>query len=112
MKLCPECERAMSRDTSTGTVRFRCFCGVELDGGPMDALIASESLTAERNTEMFQRLIHHSAHSRTNQQVSRDCPECGLDYMTQIRVSDQEVVVWTCRCGFTSTDAAAAASES
>ncbi len=89
----------MARDTSTGSVRFRCYCGVELVGQPRDALIASETQAASRNTEMYRRTIQSSAHSRVNQQVMRDCSRCGLDYMTQIRVSDQEVVVWTCRCG-------------
>lgn len=108
MHICPECGRAMARDTSTGSVLFRCFCGIQEEGGPDDSLISSDILHAGETAEMYRRLIWNAANDRVNQQVRRDCPKCGRDYMTQIRVGQREVVVWKCRCGFESTSASSA----
>lgn len=103
MRTCPECGRAMTRDTSAAAVKFACFCGLVVDGGPDDARIAGGILHAGETEEMYRRLIRNAAHDRVNQQVRRDCPECGLDYMTQVRVGSREVVVWVCKCGYEST---------
>jgi ribosomal protein L37AE/L43A len=95
----------MERDTSSGSVVFVCYCGYRIPGGPMDARLAGGVLHSGQTTAMYERLIRNSAHDRVNQQVSKDCPQCGLDYMTQIRVGEQEIVVWTCKCGYDSTRA-------
>ena len=99
MKICPQCERVMKRDTATGEILFKCFCGEVSKGAPEDAHIANDILHAGETAEMYRRLIANAAHDRVNQQVERDCPDCGLDYMTQIRVGTREIVVWTCKCG-------------
>ncbi len=93
----------MARDTSSGAVVFRCYCGVEEKGEAEDALIASDILHAGETAQMYERLIANAAFDRVNQQVHRDCPRCGLDYMAQVRVGSREVVVWACKCGYTST---------
>jgi DNA-directed RNA polymerase subunit M/transcription elongation factor TFIIS len=100
VQICPECDRVMTRDTSTGSVVFHCHCGIRVEGAATDALIDGDTLDAGETVDMYRRLIRSAAHDRVNQQVRRDCPECGLDYMTQIRVGEQEVVVWKCKCGY------------
>lgn len=95
----------MTRDTSSGAVSFVCYCGVRVDGGPEDARIASDILNAGETEEMYRRLIRSAPFDRVNQQVLRDCPKCGLDYMTQIRVGAREVVIWVCKCGYSSGQA-------
>ena len=90
----------MARDTSSGAVVFRCFCGARVEGTPDDARIAGDILHAGETEEMYRRLIRNAAFDRVNQVVLRDCPECGLDYMTQVRVGAREVVVWVCKCGY------------
>lgn len=102
VRMCPECERTMDRDTSSGAVIFICYCGRKVPGGPADARIAGEVYDAGETQDMYKRLVKSAPHDRVNQLVSRDCPECGLDYMTQIRVGDREVVIWICKCGFVS----------
>lgn len=89
----------MFRNTETGAVVFQCFCGVEEEGGGEDALIASDILTSSETAHMYQRLLANAARDRVNQQVSRVCEDCGLDYMTQVRLGVREVIVWTCKCG-------------
>jgi predicted RNA-binding Zn-ribbon protein involved in translation (DUF1610 family) len=93
----------MARDTSSGTVGFVCYCGVREEGSPEDARIAGDILHAGETEEMYRRLIMNAPFDRVNQQVARDCPQCGLDYMTQIRVGAREVVVWVCKCGYDSS---------
>lgn len=99
MRTCPECDRVMTRDTSSASVSFACFCGVKIEGTPEDARIAGDVLHAGETEEMYRRLIKNAAFDRTNQQVLRDCPDCDRDYMTQIRVGAREVVMWVCTCG-------------
>jgi len=93
MKSCPQCERAMNRDTSAGRVVYVCFCGTKVEGGAEDVRIAGDVLNAGETEEMYRRLIGNAAHDPVNAKVKKDCPECGLDYMTQIRVGAREVVV-------------------
>jgi hypothetical protein len=89
----------MVRDPSSGVVVFRCPCGVEEPGTPEDARIGGAVLGAGETTEMYRRLIQTAPFDRTNQLVKRPCRGCGLDYMTQIRVGDAEVIVYKCDCG-------------
>ena len=99
MRFCNNCGRAMIRDPSSGTVVFRCPCGVEEKGAPEDARISGAVLGAGETTEMYRLLIKTAPFDRTNQLVARLCPDCGLDYMTQIRVGDSETIVYKCKCG-------------
>lgn len=103
-KFCPDCEQLLTRETSSGAVRFQCYCGYQEEGGPADALIASETLNAGDTVAMYGRLIRNAAHDRISQQVRADCPQCKVDYMTLVRVGDNEIPVWTCKCGYISTD--------
>ena len=95
----------MTRVTSSGTVVFNCFCGVRQEGAPEDARIAGDILHASETEEKYRRLIKNAPFDRVNQQVMKDCPKCGLDYMTQIRVGAREVVVCVCSCGYDSSRA-------
>jgi DNA-directed RNA polymerase subunit M/transcription elongation factor TFIIS len=100
MHFCDVCGRAMSRDTSSGRVKFRCPCSNTVDGTAKDARISGAVLGAGQTTEMYRLLIQTAPYDRTNQLVARTCPECGLDYMTQIRVGDAEIIIYKCKCGF------------
>ncbi len=80
-----------------------CFCGFVAEKTPEDARIAGEVLHAGETEEMYRRLIRNAAFDRTNQQVRKECPQCGLDYMTQIRVGAREIVLWVCKCGYDSS---------
>lgn len=99
MRFCQNCGRSMTRDPSSGRVVYRCACGAEEPGGPEDARVFGQVLGAGETTEMYRLLIKTAPFDRTNQLVARDCPNCGLDYMTQIRVGEAEVIVYKCKCG-------------
>ena len=102
MRFCPTCCRAMMRDPSSGSIVFRCHCGVEEKGGAADARVGGAILGAGETTEMYRRLIQTAPLDRTNQLVRRPCPDCGLNYMVQIRVGIAEVIIYKCKCGFES----------
>lgn len=95
----------MSRDPSSGSVVFRCVCGAEEPGAPEDARVLGAVLGDGETTEMYRLLIQSAPHDRTNQLVHKACRECGLDYMTQIRVGTAEVIVYKCKCGHEETNA-------
>lgn len=100
MKFCEACERVLVRDTSSGEVRFTCtVCGTAVPGDAYDARVGGAVLGAGETTEMYKRLIQTASFDRCNQLVARLCTECGLDYMTQIRVGESESIVYTCKCG-------------
>jgi predicted RNA-binding Zn-ribbon protein involved in translation (DUF1610 family) len=101
----------MVRDPSSGSVVFRCPCGVEEKGDPSDARVSGAVLGAGETTEMYRRLIQTAPYDRTNQLVRRPCPDCGLDYMVQIRVGDAEVIIYKCKCGFEGSGGVAASRE-
>lgn len=106
MRFCKNCDRAMTRNTSTGAVVFECRCGAEEPGGAEDCRIGGATLGASETAEMNSKLIQTASFDRTNQLVSRLCAACGRDYMTQIRVGDAEVVIYTCKCGAQESGAA------
>jgi predicted RNA-binding Zn-ribbon protein involved in translation (DUF1610 family) len=93
----------MGRDTSTGVVVFHCHCGKQIAGIADDALIVSGVLDAGEAAGMNRRLIYSAPFDRVNQQVKKDCPKCGLDYLTQVRIGAQEVVIYRCTCGYHSS---------
>lgn len=79
---------------------FRCGCGHEEAGAPEDARVFGEILGASETVELYRRLIQTAPADRTNQLVKRECPECGLDYMTQVRVGAAEIIIFRCKCGY------------
>lgn len=105
MRTCPQCERVMASETSTGAVVFICYCGFKVDGKPEDMRIAGDVLNSGETEEMYHRLIRNAPFDRVNQLVKKDCPLCGLDYMTQIRVGAREIVILACKCGYNATRA-------
>jgi hypothetical protein len=89
----------MVRDPSSGTVVFRCdACAQTESGRPEDARISGAVLGAGETAEMYQTLVRQAPRDRVSCLVRRDC-SCGLDYATQIRVGDAEIVIYKCKCG-------------
>lgn len=107
MKFCKVCERVMPREISSGAVVYVCACGAEEKGSEADARIGGQIYGSGETKSMYKYLIDTAPQDRTNQLVRRDCPNCGLDYMVQIRVGSAEVIVYSCKCGYSPADAGA-----
>jgi DNA-directed RNA polymerase subunit M/transcription elongation factor TFIIS len=92
----------MVKDYSSGSVEYKCrICGNEVQGTPNDARISKIVLGVGETIENYERLIKEASNDRTDQIVKKTCEECGLDYMTQIRVGSGEVIIYKCKCGAT-----------
>lgn len=99
MIFCTNCGLIMQRDSSMGRIVFTCACGEKKDGTPEDARIESKSFGSSEDITMYQSIIKNAAHDRTNQVVSKQCTNCPLNYMVQVRVGSAEIIVHVCKCG-------------
>lgn len=100
MRFCGACGRVMRVETGTGSVEYSCSCGRQEAGGPEAARVFGDVLTSTEVTEMYDRLVRSAPFDRTCQLVAKTCPDCGLDYMSQIRVGAAEVIIYRCKCGW------------
>jgi DNA-directed RNA polymerase subunit M/transcription elongation factor TFIIS len=101
MKQCPYCEsRTMVRVVADGEVYFQCPCSAREKGKPEDRLLKSGGNTSVGNSEKYNTLTATAAHSQAVLKVAKDCPSCGLPYLTLVRVGDEETIIFTCKnCG-------------
>lgn len=89
----------MVQQTTSGSISFVCStCGAEEKGDANSALVlrATKSTTAG----LFSGLIERAPYDRTNQLTKKDCPGCGLTYMTQVTIISANVIVKICSCGY------------
>lgn len=100
MKFCKQCERAIKKKIVENRIIFKCICGYLENTDPEDVLINHDTLTSNENPEMYHNLIHFAPFDRTNELIKQDCPNCGLDYFTQIRVGSSEIIIYKCKCGY------------
>lgn len=100
MKFCKKCKRSIKKKISMGTITFQCICGNLEEVNPEDVLISTPTTNSTENKEMYSNLISLAPFDRTNQLVEMDCPNCGLDYLTQVRITSSEIVIYICKCGY------------
>lgn len=89
----------MARHFSDEEVYFVCPCGVRVEGGVHDTVAASSVLEAGEMREKYAVLIRNAPFDPTTTRVKRTCPECGLDYMSRLVITDDMVVIYSCKCG-------------
>mgnify|MGYP001608147708 CR=1 FL=1 len=99
MQFCSECDSIMLRNTADGRVRFICKCGNTKDGGPGDLRVGGSNVDPTTSLEMYDTMLRPAANDPINQKVKRKCLTCGLDYMTVVRVTTSEIVIFLCKCG-------------
>ncbi len=100
MEFCPDCDSIMRRNTASGHVRFICKCGREIEGAPADARVGGSEIDPNAHLEMFADLFASAAHDPVNVKEKRVCPRCKLDYMTMVRVTQHERIIYICKCGW------------
>lgn len=100
MKFCKHCNRAIKKRILLGQVVFKCVCGNLEETKPDDVLISNITLNHTETTEMYNNLIELAPFDRTTQLINLDCPDCGRDYVSQIRVGTSEIIVYRCKCGY------------
>lgn len=100
MKFCTKCGRAIKKRIISGLVTFICVCENVEKTNPEDLLINNVTTTNTETIEMYETLIKVAPYDRTNQLVKEDCPNCGLDYLAQVRIGTSETIIYVCDCGY------------
>jgi|FLOH01.1.fsa_nt_gi DNA-directed RNA polymerase subunit M/transcription elongation factor TFIIS len=105
MKFCPVCQSVLQRSTQIGSIVFHCnVCFTEEPGDEWDSLIMiggpEDDVQSGAEEKKYEKLIATAAFDQVNEKIKKECPKCGLDYMTQIRVGDQERIIYKCKCGY------------
>lgn len=99
MNFCDICQSVLTKEIlSNGQIRFICSCLYEKAGDAADTLIAEVFLQVVEASQQ-EVFIENSPHDPAGNIIMKDCPQCGLDYMTLIRVGKLENVIYTCICG-------------
>jgi len=100
MKFCSVCQRAIKKRIFNDKIVFKCVCEHIEPTNDEDVLISSGITKELPNIEKYDKLIYFAPFDRTNQLVYKDCPDCGLDYLTQIRIGENEIIIYRCKCGY------------
>lgn len=100
MKFCSVCERAIKKRIVSGSVLFQCKCNNIEETNPEDILISNITTANIDTVEMYSNLIDSAPFDRTTQLIQKNCPTCGLDYLSQIRLGSSEIIVHRCKCGY------------
>nr|BBO54006.1 C122R homolog protein [Abalone asfa-like virus]BCY04554.1 hypothetical protein [Abalone asfa-like virus] len=100
MKVCSSCQSSMERTIYNDTIYFKCHCGNEIQGTVDDLRIAGHSYNYSTEiVEKFANLVKFAMFDPINQKIKKDCNNCGLDYMTQLKLGHEEIILYVCKCG-------------
>jgi len=100
MRFCPQCQRALIRAPTEDGIEHVCsVCGTRVAGTPMDARIGGSQAGGEQVAQLYKVPIRIAPFDPTTQQVAELCTSCGRDYMSLVRVGDQEIAILACKCG-------------
>jgi DNA-directed RNA polymerase subunit M/transcription elongation factor TFIIS len=99
-RFCAECGSLMNKSTlATGSIVFQCRCQLTSPGLPDDTLMSEgyfESADSNMKHDVF---IENSPFDEAGHKVRKECQQCGLNFMTMIRVGQNETTMYTCTCG-------------
>lgn len=101
MKFCEICGSMLTKQTlPAGNIVFMCRCQQSYDGTPEDTLMDEEYLEFNTLESKHAVFIENSAFDPAANTVCIDCPQCGLDYLTQILTGEDMIAMYTCTCGY------------
>lgn len=90
--------------TAAGDIVFQCKCQ-QIVGGVDDTLMAEGLVEIGEAAQKHHVFIENSSHDPAANVIMRDCPQCGLNYLTLIRVGVNETTMYSCTCGYLATHA-------
>jgi DNA-directed RNA polymerase subunit M/transcription elongation factor TFIIS len=100
MHFCEKCGAIMTKSPlPTGEIVFQCKCQ-QIIGGPDDTLMEEGHTNTNEAAMMHMVFIENSPFDTAANCVKKDCPQCGMNYLTLIRVGGNEVTMYTCECGY------------
>lgn len=96
----------MTKSTSTtGLIKYTCRCQYPLDGVPDDTLMAEGYLETEESNLKYEAFVESAPFDPAANIVMLDCPQCGLNYLTMVRIGISEMTMYVCTCGYRATHA-------
>lgn len=99
MYYCPRCDNLLSEVTSGDKLEFRCpTCAENYAATPEATLLISDNIGGNQASK-FRKFIKNSAHDPINIKVKDECSKCKNKVATHIRVTEQQKVLHTCKCG-------------
>ncbi|MFA6609137.1 MAG: hypothetical protein WCT07_04510 [Candidatus Paceibacterota bacterium] len=87
----------MALSLDSGEVKFKCACGVVLNGDPSDVEIDNEVFTD--NKQYGWNNIIRLAPFDITQKVNKKCEGCGLNYMSRVIIGSEQDIIYVCKCG-------------
>jgi DNA-directed RNA polymerase subunit M/transcription elongation factor TFIIS len=103
MRFCEKCGSVMQKNTTAaGEVVFQCKCQ-QINGTPDDTLMAEGFIETSEAAQKHMVFIENSSYDPAANIIMRDCPQCGLNYLTLIRVGVNETTRYSCSCGYLAT---------
>lgn len=103
MKFCEKCGEVMQKSTPpTGGIIFQCKCQ-QIAGGDDDTLMDEGHLETSESTLRHVVFIENAPFDPAANITRKDCPKCGLNYLTMIRIGVNEVTMYSCSCGYKAT---------
>jgi len=104
MEFCPECLSVMSKSTTAmGKIVYTCHCQLSKEGNPEDTLMAEGYLESTKSDLKHIVFIENAPFDPAGNIVLKDCHNCGLNFMTMIRIGSKETTMYTCSCGYSVT---------
>lgn len=98
MEFCKICEKKMKKYVGK-QIEFVCECQNRKDGTPDDTLMYEEYFGVVGSSFRHEVFVANSPFDAAGYKVNKDCPQCGLDFMTMIRVGETANTIYTCLCG-------------
>jgi predicted RNA-binding Zn-ribbon protein involved in translation (DUF1610 family) len=71
-----------------------------MPGKPEDTLMYEEHMNTNMSNLRHGVFVENSPHDRARNIVMKDCPNCGLNFMTQIMPGEEMATIYTCDCGY------------
>ena len=104
LQFCRECESVMTKNTTAvGVIVYQCRCLLTIEGRPDDTLMAEGYLETTKSDLKHNVFIENSPFDAAGNIVLKDCPECGLNFLTMIRIGETLKTMYACSCGYRAT---------
>ena len=100
IKYCDVCNNIIFPDTSSGELIFKCYCGKPFKADDYDSLRHEQYYNTVESDQKYETLLDISPFEPGGNKVLRECPKCGLNYMTKIYIGIDEKIRHVCSCGF------------
>lgn len=98
---CDECGYQLTEMTSSGKLSFYCYnCYKAYDSKPEDTLLFEISFHTDESKQKYSIMEMNAPFDEAGFKVAKECPECGMPYMTRVYVSEDMLVVYRCECGY------------